>query len=182
MVSGSTQDAERLPLPPLPSGSSDAEGGTTETAGGHSTTSCLACLRTKFQDSCLSSEASNLMLASWRSKSLQTYDSLFSNWIRWCGKYHRNPISGPIADVANFLAHRFEEGYQSRSLNSFRSAISSVHDPVDGVEVGKHPTISRLLKELFILPPLPRYIYLYMECTGCITVLGRADIPYPSSS
>ena len=158
MVSGPTQDAEGLSSPPLPSESSDAEGGTTETAGGHSTTSRLACLRTKFRDSCLSSEASNLMLASWRSKSSQTYDSLFSKWIRWCGERNRDPISGPIADVANFLAHLFEEGYQSRSLNSFRSAISSVHDPVDGVEVGKHPTISRLLKGAFhTRPPLPRY-------------------------
>ena len=158
MVSCPTQDVERLPSPSLSSGGSNAEGGTTEAVGGHPTTSRLACLRAKFRDSCLSSEASNLMLASWRSKSSQTYDSLFNKWIRWCGERHRDPVSGPIADVANFLAHLFEEGYQSRSLNSFRSAISSVHDPVDGVEVGKHPTISRLLKGAFhSRPPLPRY-------------------------
>ena len=86
------------------------------------------------------------MLASWRSKSSQTYDSLFNKWVCWYGERSRDPVSGPVADVANFLAHLFEEGYQSRSLNSFRSAISSVHDSVDGVEVGKHPMISRFLK------------------------------------
>ena len=60
--------------------------------------------------------------------------------------------------MANFLAYLFKEGYKSRSLNSFRSAISSVHDPVDGIEVGKHPTISRLLKGAYhSRPPLPRY-------------------------
>ena len=63
-----------------------------------------------------------------------------------------------MSEVANFLADLHEEGYQSSSLNVFRSAISSVHDKVDGVEVGKHPTITRLLKGAFHeRPPLPRY-------------------------
>ena len=38
-----------------------------------------------------------------------------------------------VAEVVNFLADLFEQEYQSRSLNAFRSAISSVHDRVDGV-------------------------------------------------
>ena len=43
-------------------------------------------------------------------------------------------------------------------MNAYRSAISSVHDTVDGVEVGKHPCISRLLKGAYhSRPPLPRY-------------------------
>ena len=118
----------------------------------------MACLRERYRDSCLSTEASELMLASWRTKSSQSYESLFGKWARWCAERGRNPISGPIADIANFLAHLHEAGYQSRSLNAYRSAISSVHDTVDGVEVGKHPMISRLLKGAYhSRPPLPRY-------------------------
>jgi len=41
----------------------------------------------------------------------------------------------------NFLASLFEQGYQYRSVNSYRSAISSVHEKVDGEEVGKHPLV-----------------------------------------
>ena len=44
-----------------------------------------------------------------------------------------------LADVANFLAHLHEEAYQSCPLNGYRSAISSVHATVNGVEVGKQP-------------------------------------------
>ena len=29
---------------------------------------------------------------------------------------HRDPIRGPITDIANFLAELFEEGYQYRSM------------------------------------------------------------------
>lgn len=50
------------------------------------------------------------------------------------------------------------EGYQSSSLNVFRSAISLAHNKMDSVEVGKHPTIACLLKEAYhVRPPLPRY-------------------------
>ena len=102
-------------------------------------------------------------------KSSQSYESHFGKWTRWCSEWGRNPVSGPIADVANFLAHLHEEGYQSRPLNAYRSAISSVHDTVDGVEVGKHPVISRLLKGAYhARPQLPRY-----TCTWDVQVVLR---------
>ena len=71
-----------------------------------------------------------------------------------------------MSEVANFLADLYREGYQSSSLNVFRFAISSVHDKVDGVEVGKHPTITRLLKGAFQeRPPLPRYFFMGCKCS-----------------
>ena len=60
--------------------------------------------------------------------------------------------------MVNFLAHLFKEGYQYRSLNAYRSAISSVLEKVDGYEVGQHPLVSRLMKGAFNQrPPKPRY-------------------------
>ena len=121
-------------------------------------TSRMAYLRGKFASQSLSRAAGDLLLSSWRTKSNKTYDSHFKKWVCWCTERGSDPISGPVSDVANFLADLHGEGYQSSSLNVFRSAISSVHDKVDGVEVGKHPIISRLLKGAFHLrPPLPRY-------------------------
>ena len=121
-------------------------------------TSRMAYLRGKFASQNLSSKAGDLLLASWRTKSNKTYDSHFKKWLCWCSARGADPISGPVSEVANFLANLHEEGYQSSSLNVFRSAISSVHDKVDGMEVGKHPTIARLLKGAFHeRPPLPRY-------------------------
>ena len=118
----------------------------------------MAYLREKFAHQNLSGTARDLLLASWRTKSNKTYDSHFKKWLCWCSARGSDPISGPVSEIANFLAHLHKEGYQSSSLNVFRSAISSVHDKVDGVEVGKHPTITRLLKGAFHeRPPLPRY-------------------------
>jgi len=76
----------------------------------------------------------------------------------WCTEWGCDPISGPASDVANFLAELHSQGYQTNSLNAYRSAISSVHDKVDDVDVGKHPLVSRLLKGAFhARPPLPKY-------------------------
>ena len=121
-------------------------------------TSRVEHLRKRFRDQNLSEKATDLVLKSWRSKTNKSYDSLFGRWHRWCDQQGADPFSGPISAVANFLASLFEEGYQYNSVNAYRSAISSVHEKVDGVDVGQHPTITRLLKGVFNdRPPLPRY-------------------------
>jgi len=98
------------------------------------------------------------MLALWRDKTNSNYSSSFAKWASWCHKRGRNPLSGPKADVINFLADLSAQGYQYQSLNCYHSAISSVHEAVDGVSVGIHPTVTRLLKGAFHWrPPMPRY-------------------------
>ena len=60
--------------------------------------------------------------------------------------------------MINFLAELFREGYQYRSLNSYRSAISAVHARIDGHTVGQHPLVVRMLKGAFNeRPPVARY-------------------------
>ena len=49
-------------------------------------TSRVACLREIFSSSCLSEEATKLLLQSWRSKSAQSYDSHFRKWASWCAE------------------------------------------------------------------------------------------------
>ena len=131
MVEDNCGDVEGLSTTHSSTGVFSAERGSTESHGNNPSASRVACLRERYRGSNLSTEASELMLASWRTKSSQSYESHFRKWVCWCTERGHDPISGPVADVANFLAYLHEEGYQSRSLNSFRSAISSVHDTVD---------------------------------------------------
>jgi len=125
---------------------------------GSAPTDCLAYLRQSYSSQGFSPEASRLMLASWRDKTNSNYSSSFAKWACWCHQQGRNPLSGPITDVINFLADLSVRGYQYQSLNSNHSAISSVHEAVDGVSVGAHPAVARLLNGAFHLrPPMPRY-------------------------
>ena len=119
---------------------------------------CMAYLRESFSSRGVSTEASALLLSSWRPKTQSSYNSAFAKWASWCHERNRDPTFGPIEDVANFLSEFFSKGYQYRSLNSYRSAISAVHRKVDGCSVGQHPPVSRLLKGAFNeRPPLSRY-------------------------
>ena len=68
-------------------------------------TSRVAYLGQHYSNQRLSGEASDLLLSSWRQKSAQSYDS--------------DPVSGPIEDVVNILAHLHTERYQHRSLNAY---------------------------------------------------------------
>ena len=112
--------------------------------GNHPPASRMAYLREKYRSQELSEEASSLLLSSWRTKTIKSYDSLFGKWYSWCHRRHTDPFSGPITEVANFLAHLFTQGYSYNSLNSYRSAISSVHEKRDGYDVGQHPLVTRL--------------------------------------
>ena len=120
----------------------------------------VGCIRDRCQSSHLSELATDLILSSWRVKSSKSYNSSFNKWARWCEEWDRNPISGPISDIANFLAELFQEGYQYSSINVYHSSISTTHDRVDAYPAGQHPTIIRLMKGIYNKrPPLPRYTH-----------------------
>ena len=130
----------------------------TVNAGCASPASRVEYLRRQYKEQKLSEKAAELMLSSWREKSSRSYESQFQKWISWCSTRSVNLISCRVSEVVNFLADLFSQGYQYRSLNAYRSAISSVHDKIDGQDVGQHPLVTRLLKGAFHQrPPQPRY-------------------------
>ena len=142
-------------------------------------TSHLAYLRQHYLSQNLSKEASDLLF-SWRHKSSQSYDSLCKKWISWCTERGSDPVSGPIEEVVNFLAHLYEKGYQYRSLNAYRSAIASMHTQIDGASIGQHPLVSRLLKGAFhSRPPLPRYTETW-EVSKVLALLSGQDVSHKS--
>ena len=124
----------------------------------HTPTSRVGYFRERCRGSQLSETATNLVLSSWREKFSKSYDSCFRRWASWCSEQDRDPICGPVSGVANYLADLYQEGYQYRSLNSYRSSISSAHENADGYSIGQHPTITRLMKGAFNeRPPQLRY-------------------------
>ena len=158
VVRNSPGDVGRLPCDTQTSRRADTANNTNSGTRSGTSTSRVAYLRRHYEDEQISDTGTELLLASWRTKSSKSYDSLFGKWVCWCHQRGADPIDGPISDVVNFLAHVYDEGYQYRSLNSYRSAISSVHTKVDGHSVGEHPLVARLLKGVFNQrPPRPRY-------------------------
>jgi len=162
-----------------PSSANHIEPEETNQQGSHASSpsvNCMAHLRDKFQSQNLSEEDTALILKSWRAKTNKSYDSLFGKWHSWCAEWSFNPFSGPITNIANFLAQLCAEGYQYSSIKSCRSAISSVLKKVDRHNVGQHPLISRLLKDIFH----DRFPYSALESSNCVELSrrpGRESIP-----
>ena len=62
----------------------------------------------------------------------------------------------------NFLAHLFDTKKEYRTINNYRSAISALYEPIDGLPVGQHPRVKALLKGISKEgPPLPKYSFVW---------------------
>lgn len=109
-------------------------------------------------DSGLSESAASLISNSRRQSSNANYDSSWKKFASWCCSRQVDPVSCPVNSVLDFLAHLFDEGYQYRTINCYRSSISAYHQRVERVPIGQHPQVCALLKGVFNKkPPQPKY-------------------------
>ena len=124
MVSISTGTPGGLPSedssPTRPS--SDANGAGVPNATRSAPVDRLAYLRQSYASRGISSQSS---LHHGGEKTNSDYGSSFSKWASWCQQRGRDPLTGLIEDVVNFLAELHAGGYKYQSLNVYRSATSS---------------------------------------------------------
>ena len=67
-----------------------------------------------------------------------------------------------MKEILDFLAGLFEEGLSYRYISLVRSAISAYHTPIEGINVGRHHLICRLMTGMGIqTPPQPRYCVIW---------------------
>ncbi|XP_069075323.1 integrase/recombinase xerD homolog [Pleurodeles waltl] len=125
---------------------------------GSSEVGILEDFRSRWHDCRLSQEAQTLISQAWAPGTGKRYKSAWSRWASWCLDRHTDPFGAHVTDVLNFLAELAASGLSYCTVNSFRSAISTGHPPLEGYPVGSHPWVCRLLKEVRLSrPPHPRY-------------------------
>ena len=64
------------------------------------------------------------------------YQSAWKSFDSWCFGKSEDPISCPVNIVLEFLTDLFDKGLQYRTINTYRSAISMTHLPLDGSLIG----------------------------------------------
>ena len=88
----------------------------------------------------------------------RAYRSAWQQWTSWCSQREIAPLCPSLGKVLDFLTKLFYRGRQNRTLSGYRSALSMTLSPINGVLVGQHPLVSRLLKGAYhSWPPQPRY-------------------------
>ena len=115
-------------------------------------------LRSALQERGLSKAAQDLWLSSWRSSTNATYDSAWRQFDRWCGEREIDCFSATPTVVSNFLSDEFGQGKAYRTLNVYRSAISTALPPSDGQPIGQHQDVCHVMRGVYhTRPPQPRY-------------------------
>ena len=109
------------------------------------------------------SESSKEINASLTDSSKSQYQSYLIKWLEYCHCKSIDPYEHNIVDGVNFLAKLFTESTRKYStINTARSALSCIMEPMHGLTFGKQPIVKRFMRGVFKLRPnLPRYLYTY---------------------
>ena len=135
----------------------------------------VATIKQSYSEKGISEGAQNLLVAAWRKGTSSAYLSAWGKWDGWCRERKINSVHAPIEAILEFLTSEYNAGKAYRTLNVYRSAISSTHPSIDSVRVGEHPLVVQLLKGAFNLrPPLPRYSTTW-DVDPVLSFIGKLD-------
>ena len=111
----------------------------------------------------LSQNSIDLLMSSWSTGTRKQYTTYVNKWQSHCKERHINPTNPGITEVADFLSELFKTSdVEYSAMNTAKSALSAVIEPIDGLTVGSHPLIKRIMKGMFkTKPSLPKYTVTY---------------------
>ena len=106
-----------------------------------------------------SEETRKLLALSWRKGTRKDYTAKFKQFSMWCTERKVDPFLASLNDCADFLTSLFQRGLKYRTVNGYRSMLSSFMPPIDNCPIGQHSYIIRLFKGVFNeRPPVKRLI------------------------
>ncbi len=139
-------------------GASDGTDGPTASAGAVDPSNRLAVVRDQMESSGFSGQVVELLLGGVRNSTSAAYQSAWNGWHSWCVQQGANPMSPPVTKVLEFLSWLVGKGKAYRTINLSRSMLSSTLGKIDGVDIGKHPLVVKLMKGAYNKkPPIPKY-------------------------
>ena len=118
----------------------------------------LETLRRSYDLQGFSRSTIELFLAGCRSNTNAAYESAWVNWRNWCVERNSDPLRSDLALILAFLAQLHAFGKSYSTINLHRSMLSTTLPSIDGIPIGQHPLVIRLLKGCYNRnPPKPRY-------------------------
>ncbi|XP_053402412.1 uncharacterized protein LOC128557886 [Mercenaria mercenaria] len=126
----------------------------------NSQSDCMAVIDRNLLSKGFSKQTRNLLASSWRKGTQKDYRCKFRLFSSWCSQQQVDTYAATLTDCADFLSFLFfDKGLKYRTINGYRSMLSSVLPSIEGKPVGQHPCIIRLLKGIFNQrPPVKKLI------------------------
>ena len=113
----------------------------------------LQYLRIRYQNKGFSEKVINLFISALDQNSTRMISSSLRTWIFWCESKSVDPVICDIKDICEFFADMVIKGLAYNTIAEYRSAISEIHEQVNGANVGMHPDISRTLHTIYVENP-----------------------------
>ena len=102
----------------------------------------------------------NIIWASWRPSTRKQYACYLTKWQAFCTDWSCDPFRPFVNLVLQFLTSLYEAGLGYSTINTARSALSTVVFMPDNCTIGSHPLIIRFIKGIFELrTPKPRHTH-----------------------
>ena len=128
-------------------------------------------------------KARQMVLAAWRPGTIRVYAAQYRVFCRWCRGISKSPTEASIGDVLRFLKFLFDKGLQYWTLCVYRSMLSNVLPPVDGVKVGELRQVVCFLKGVFLSRPPRKMLVPQWDLPLVLRVLEAAPFePMESAS
>ena len=111
----------------------------------------------------LSSGVVDLIMKSWLEGTTKRYAPHLRRWFSFCSENGLQPLNADVRSGAEFLTQYFRKSScEYSSVNTARSALSSILPATNGFTFGEQPLIKRLLRGMFKeRPTFPRYTVTY---------------------
>lgn len=180
MVSLAVRDVDTLPSPFTESHDSSTrpiQQGPPSSSQGTTTASRLESIQHAHTLSGVSERASAIISAGWRKGTNSAYQLGWLKGAGWCDKRCPDPLSCDVQHFLDLLTELFDDGLQHRTINMIHSAVSVTRERVEGMPIGQHPLVSRLMKGVDNLrPPTPRYTYTWdvERVIQCMAAMGES--------
>lgn len=118
----------------------------------------LSFIRNTFAQQNLSPDITNILMASWRKGTQNQYKTYVEKWLAFCCERKINHSSPQISEALQFLMYLYNQGLSYSTINTARSALSSILNIRGSHHFGSHPLVTRFLKGIYeTRKPQPKY-------------------------
>ena len=103
-------------------------------------------------------EVTDILMASWRTGTKKQYATYVKKWMAFCREIDINYYTPPLNDALQFLSGLFRQGLSYSTLNTARSALSTIVTIDGGRSFGSNHIVTRFMKGVFeSRRPKPKY-------------------------
>ena len=118
----------------------------------------MSCVRGPFSHYHFSEEVTDILMASWRKGTKKQYATYVIKWMVFCCERQIDCYSPPLSDALQFLLGLFNQELCYSTINTARSALSTIVTIDGGGSFGSNHIVTRFMKGVIKLRrPRPKY-------------------------